>query len=634
MNGPCCNHYSRGCLLLAPCCDDEAFACHVCHDEDAPCGSKLDRRSIQRLRCLKCSHDNPNTWMGYCVYCGADYGRKHACTVCHVYSHDKDMWHCDKCGICRLGEREQYRHCDTCDACLPTTHFATHTCAPNAMHRECLLCRGYLFTSRSQVAYLPGCGHLAIHLSCLQAADAEGSADRLVCPHCSEQRSEAASAHILNASASSSGGSGAGSSSGMGADDFQELEAVLAKLNLQGEEEEEEDGKEGFVLQSGRSVNPPSKVYFMDGTTCGTYLRRFNDLPNLVIPSDEENEASRKAVDRVARTLHALDEVSVDRVHKGGSFGRKTSVKGRFDVDLPVFANNLPADPASSADLMRQKLGVKEVQLKIEKNLLKFEADGVHMDVLLLHNLAKGQPAGVDKAQVHVAELVAPLLRMTDAKIAELAAAAPDGARERGVVESLTKFVGDQHTVANQAVRLFKAWVKCGLGERGLLSPPNLRSVALELIVLAAFQQEEQEQQKGGQQQRGWSAKGLPDVRESRMLLLRVFLRALDLSSRLLQPGVVVLLDARQYGGYSREQGMRFRGCWGADGPFIIHPIDPTCNVARAPGGSQDPWDWAGLARHARVLLSVVQHCSFEVLRRESTLGAALYRLEYGIGKQ
>ncbi|GFR42300.1 hypothetical protein Agub_g3200, partial [Astrephomene gubernaculifera] len=107
--------------------------------------------------------------------------------------------------------------------------------------------------------------------------------------------------------------------------------------------------------------------------------------------------------------------------------------------------------------------------------------------------------------------------------------------------------------------RLFKAWVKCGLGERGLLSPPNLRSVALELIVLAAFQQE---QQKGGQQQREWSAKGLPDVRESRKLLLRVFLRALDLSSRLLQPGVVVLLDARQYGGYSREQGMRFRGCW------------------------------------------------------------------------
>ncbi|GFR42301.1 hypothetical protein Agub_g3201, partial [Astrephomene gubernaculifera] len=442
------------------------------------CGSKLDRRSIQRLRCLKCSHDNQTPSKSCCNICGASFGRKHACTVCHVYSHDKDMWHCDKCGICRLGEREQYRHCDTCDACLPTTHFATHTCAPNAMHRECLLCRGYLFTSRSQVACLPGCGHLAIHLSCLQAADAEGSADRLACPHCSEQRSEAASAHILNASASS--GSGAGSSSGMGAEASQELKAILTKLNLHEEEEEEdcEGVREGSIMNCARHMYPPSKVYFMDGTTCGTYLRRFNDLPNLVTPSDEENEASREAVDRVARTLHALDEVSVDRVHKGGSFGRKTSVRGRFDVDLPVFANNLPADPASSVVLMRQKLGVKEVQLKIEKNLLQFEADGVDMDVLLLHNLAKGQPAGVDKAQVHVAALVAPLLGMTDAQIAALAAAPPDGARERGVVESLTKFVGDQHTVANQAVRLFKVagtlMMKLGVEKINLKIEKNL----------------------------------------------------------------------------------------------------------------------------------------------------------------
>lgn len=53
---------------------------------------------------------------------------------------------------------------------------------------------------------------------------------------------------------------------------------------------------------------------------------------------------------------------------------------------------------------------------------------------------------------------------------------------------------------------------------------------------------------------------------------------------RLLQPGMVVMVDAGQELGYRRSQGMRFRPTWGPHPPFVIHPIDPTCNAARVRG--------------------------------------------------
>lgn len=68
-------------------------------------------------------------------------------------------------------------------------------------------------------------------------------------------------------------------------------------------------------------------------------------------------------------------------------------------------------------------------------------------------------------------------------------------------------------------------------------------------------------------------------------MLLRTFLRCLRLARDLLKrsflrPAPVVMVDAGRRLGYRRKQGMRFRSSWGP-GPFIIHPIDPSCNVAR-----------------------------------------------------
>lgn len=95
-------------------------------------------------------------------------------------------------------------------------------------------------------------------------------------------------------------------------------------------------------------------------------------------------------------------------------------------------------------------------KLRPELDMLKLVSQGVEMDVLLVRNVAEGARQGVDRAQVQRDLLVGPLFHMTDDEIAAMAQQTPDRAQERGVVEALTRFVREQHTTANQAVRLFK----------------------------------------------------------------------------------------------------------------------------------------------------------------------------------
>ncbi|KAG2494129.1 hypothetical protein HYH03_007767 [Edaphochlamys debaryana] len=341
-----------------------------------------------------------------------------------------------------------------------------------------------------------------------------------------------------------------------------------------------------------------------------------------VVPGEEEVAQARAAVSTVVKVLQKVPEVKVDRVHVGGSFGRKTSVKGRFDVDLSVFVNGLDPDPHEAATVLQAAASRLEVCMAVPvrqkpgMRMLEFTWDELEVDLCLVQNVARWY--NWNKAAKQVEVLVGPLLRMTDAEVAALEdQAGPNRARERGVGEALTAFVKAQPGTATEAVRLFKAWVKCGLGERGLLDPSKLPSVALELLLLHAFLEEERA-----------PSSEFDGISPGRSLLLRTFLGALDTASRLDEPGggPVVMLDAGALG-YRREQGERFRACWGAEGPFVIHPIDPTCNVAKARDDGRPAWDWPALALEARALLTVVRHTSLETLLSYSTLGAALDRL-------
>lgn len=39
---------------------------------------------------------------------------------------DKGQFHCDECGICRVGGRDNYFHCNTCGLCLPQCRKDNH----------------------------------------------------------------------------------------------------------------------------------------------------------------------------------------------------------------------------------------------------------------------------------------------------------------------------------------------------------------------------------------------------------------------------------------------------------------------------------------------------------------------------
>ena len=128
----------------------------------------------------------------------------------------RGTFHCDGCGICRVGKREEYIHCDTCGEwrhsahlalhqqsrprishlhisssfappgiCIPESTEASHVCLQGKYKQDCPVCRADLFSSRDPVQTMP-CGH-TIHGGCLarltSSADFfDGSFPR--CPLC------------------------------------------------------------------------------------------------------------------------------------------------------------------------------------------------------------------------------------------------------------------------------------------------------------------------------------------------------------------------------------------------------------------------------------------------------------------
>ena len=179
-----CKHYTRKCLLRASCCG-EVFACRFCHDE-AKCEEvpepsqrhRIDRHSVSSVICGGGGHEQKPSQD--CERCGERLGA-YFCAVCNLYDDDlsKRQFHCDKCGICRVGGRENYFHCDTCGACYSNELRDNHVCLPNAMKRNCPICCEFLFDSLEAPQVLR-CGH-ALHRSCLEKYVSHGG---YTCPLC------------------------------------------------------------------------------------------------------------------------------------------------------------------------------------------------------------------------------------------------------------------------------------------------------------------------------------------------------------------------------------------------------------------------------------------------------------------
>lgn len=158
-----CSHYQRNCKLECPTCL-RWFPCRFCHDQVSD--HKMERAAVRHVLCMYCNTPQfPDS--AYCVNCSEELAI-YFCSKCVLYDNDpaKDIYHCDKCGICRLGLglSKDYFHCDVCNICLSIDLKAHHRCVANTTHCNCPICNEYLFTSVSKVVFMK-CGHL-IHQAC------------------------------------------------------------------------------------------------------------------------------------------------------------------------------------------------------------------------------------------------------------------------------------------------------------------------------------------------------------------------------------------------------------------------------------------------------------------------------------
>ncbi|GJP51048.1 hypothetical protein CLOM_g10218 [Closterium sp. NIES-68] len=178
-----CAHYRRRCKIKAPCCD-EVFDCRHCHN-DAKSHSEdkgrheISRHKIELVICSLCATEQEVQQV--CKACGVCMGR-YFCSKCKFYDDEvsKEHFHCDECGICRVGGKDKFFHCSKCGCCYATSLREDHRCVEKSMHHNCPVCFEFLFESLRETSVLRECGH-TIHTECL---DELRKHNRYACPIC------------------------------------------------------------------------------------------------------------------------------------------------------------------------------------------------------------------------------------------------------------------------------------------------------------------------------------------------------------------------------------------------------------------------------------------------------------------
>lgn len=167
-----CNHYRNSCTFFAKCCN-YFYNCKRCHNEN-----NEHEFICNEIKCDSCSV--LQRFSQKCESCSLLFGT-FCCEYCKLLDStpDKFIFHCYKCGICRIGKREDYTHCDKCNCCLYNLYFNDHKCLDNRLKRNCPICLEYLDTSTGKIMILR-CGH-SLHEKCMIDSLNE---DNYKCPIC------------------------------------------------------------------------------------------------------------------------------------------------------------------------------------------------------------------------------------------------------------------------------------------------------------------------------------------------------------------------------------------------------------------------------------------------------------------
>jgi len=153
-----CLHYECNVLIYTSCCN-KIYPCRQCHDTHEE--HKLDRYKIDTIICKKCNEIQEKSHN--CSKCGIVLGTYY-CDICCLYqTEEKDIYHCHKCNICRIGLKDNYQHCDNCNMCFQNEHYNNHVCSEH-FKNKCGICMEDIFDSTFG-SFVLRCNHV-LHSNC------------------------------------------------------------------------------------------------------------------------------------------------------------------------------------------------------------------------------------------------------------------------------------------------------------------------------------------------------------------------------------------------------------------------------------------------------------------------------------
>lgn len=154
-----CEHYKKKCSRFYFSCCNLYDPCMRCHKERNICKNPI----LEKITCNECSHEQEPS--PQCKGCLISFGNIY-CRICSIWTERTDIYHCNDCGICRVGPKEMTFHCSNCNGCFLKTD-NEHQCLKKSYKDSgCILCNEEIFTSQKTFIPLP-CSHF-IHQKCFQ----------------------------------------------------------------------------------------------------------------------------------------------------------------------------------------------------------------------------------------------------------------------------------------------------------------------------------------------------------------------------------------------------------------------------------------------------------------------------------
>ncbi|CAL6029738.1 CHY_zinc finger domain-containing protein [Hexamita inflata] len=131
-----CDHYYRDAFPVCKICN-KVYPCRFCHDDEV-FDHRMDRKLFTDMQCLFCNEIGP---IGtHCSKCGKQVSNiccQTCHTLCQIPNSVKPAYHCDECGLCRVGLKEYSKHCQKCNSCYDSRNQSEHKCVDSCTCPVC-----------------------------------------------------------------------------------------------------------------------------------------------------------------------------------------------------------------------------------------------------------------------------------------------------------------------------------------------------------------------------------------------------------------------------------------------------------------------------------------------------------------